>query len=247
MELAEKWHDLYTLRYVPITFIQVVSAAGTIFILSGVQAASGTRVAHAALDTARAKTKKAIQFLQEVGKSFVSAQGIADILAHLLVEQVDARLMRRAGVRWQPDSSPPYDHSVQGSPGYSSGSRSSSHIDDAAAPTSEPIGLLSIPQPPSSGSAFYDPGPFVASSVDVPSLQPVEFTFDGLQDNDLGFAAMNTDVYWGDSFSDIPFRMFDHHTEHHIGFSQSVQSTDVSFTNEQMLQRGSQQYLWPPM
>ncbi|KAI0051397.1 hypothetical protein FA95DRAFT_1554474 [Auriscalpium vulgare] len=96
MELAETWRKQYTLRYVPITFIQVVSAAGTIFILSAVQATTGPRLAAAALSAAQAKAEQAIQYLEEIGESFASARGIADILRNLLHEQVATRLARRS-------------------------------------------------------------------------------------------------------------------------------------------------------
>ncbi|KAI0056567.1 hypothetical protein BV25DRAFT_1920908 [Artomyces pyxidatus] len=113
MDLADSWRKQFTLRYVPITFIQVVSAAGTIFILSAVQATAGPRIAHHRLAAAQHNAKMAIQYLLEVGASFASARGIADILNNLLEEQVNARLARRSpggapsGSRRQQDVSPP--------------------------------------------------------------------------------------------------------------------------------------------
>ncbi|KAA1477277.1 hypothetical protein DENSPDRAFT_808440 [Dentipellis sp. KUC8613] len=98
MDLATKWRDLYTLRYVPITFIQVVSAAGTIFVLSAVQAVSGARLARTAHQNSYANAEKTIRYLHEVGQSFQSARNIGDILDNLLKEQVGARLSRRSGL-----------------------------------------------------------------------------------------------------------------------------------------------------
>jgi len=95
MDFATAWRDLYTLRYVPITFIQAVSAAGTIFVVSAVQAVSGIRLASVALQRAREKTKQAIHYLQEVSESFANAGDIADILDNLLEQQVDLRVSRK--------------------------------------------------------------------------------------------------------------------------------------------------------
>jgi hypothetical protein len=52
MELAGIWRTHFSLRYVPITMIQVISAAATIFVVAAVQAVSGPRIAHGALESA---------------------------------------------------------------------------------------------------------------------------------------------------------------------------------------------------
>jgi hypothetical protein len=108
MELATTWRSSYSLRCVPITFIQVVSAAGTVFVLSALQAASGPRLAHGRLDHARQMTEQAIKYLQEVGDTFASASGIAQILRNLLDHQVQGRLSRRIESSPQPNSSGAY-------------------------------------------------------------------------------------------------------------------------------------------
>jgi hypothetical protein len=96
MELAQIWRGHYKLRYVPITMIQVISAAATIFVVAAVQAVSGPRVAHGALESAEKSAETAIQYLREVGESFASAANIADILQHLLQQQVETRKTRRS-------------------------------------------------------------------------------------------------------------------------------------------------------
>ncbi|KAI0312453.1 hypothetical protein OF83DRAFT_1176619 [Amylostereum chailletii] len=108
MDLAAAWQAQYTLRYVPITFIQVVSAAGTIFILAALQAASGPRLAQRRLDEARHMTQRTIDYLVEIGESFASARGFADILRSLLERQVQTRVARRMGdPSPSPEPSPP--------------------------------------------------------------------------------------------------------------------------------------------
>jgi hypothetical protein len=101
MELAGIWRKHFFLRYVPITMIQVVSAAATIFVVAAVQAVSGPRIAHGALDSAEKSAGTAIQYLREVGESFASATNVANILQNLIQEQVQTRKARRS-----PGSSP---------------------------------------------------------------------------------------------------------------------------------------------
>ena len=101
MELAGLWRRHFTLRYVPITMIQVISAAATIFVVAAVQAVSGPRIAHGALVSAEKSAGCAIQYLREVGESFASATNVADILQHLIHQQVQTRKARRS-----PGSSP---------------------------------------------------------------------------------------------------------------------------------------------
>ena len=96
MELAQIWRGHYKLRYVPITMIQVISAAATIFVVAAVQAVSGPRLAVGALQSAEKSAETAIQYLREVGESFASAANIADILQHLLQQQVQTRKTRRS-------------------------------------------------------------------------------------------------------------------------------------------------------
>jgi hypothetical protein len=101
MELVGLWRRHFSLRYVPITMIQVISAAATIFVVAAVQAVSGPRVAHSALEGAEKNAGAAIQYLREVGESFAGATNVADILQNLLQQQVQTRKARRS-----PGSSP---------------------------------------------------------------------------------------------------------------------------------------------
>ena len=101
MELAGLWRRHFTLRCVPITVIQVISAAATIFVVAAVQAVSGPRIAHGALESAEKSAGCAIQYLREVGESSASATNVADILQNLIHQQVQTRKARRS-----PGSSP---------------------------------------------------------------------------------------------------------------------------------------------
>ena len=101
MELAGIWRKHFLLRYVPITMIQVVSAAATIFVVAAVQAVSGPRIAHGALESAEKSAGTAIQYLREVGESFASATSVANILQNLIQAQVHTRKASRS-----PGSSP---------------------------------------------------------------------------------------------------------------------------------------------
>jgi hypothetical protein len=101
MELAGIWRKHFLLRYVPITMIQVVSAAATIFVVAAVQAVSGPRIARVGLESAEKSAGIAIQYLREVGESFASATNVANILQNLMQAQVQTRKARRS-----PGSSP---------------------------------------------------------------------------------------------------------------------------------------------
>jgi len=101
MDLAGIWRKHFLLRYVPITMIQVISAAATIFVVAAVQAVSGPRIARNGLDSAEKNAGIAIQYLREVGESFASATNVANILQNLIQVQVHTRKARRS-----PGSSP---------------------------------------------------------------------------------------------------------------------------------------------
>jgi hypothetical protein len=96
MELAGIWHKHFSLRYVPITMIQVISATATIFVVAAVQAVSGARIAYGALDSAEKNAGLAMEYLREIGESFASALNVANILQNLLQEQVQTRKVRRS-------------------------------------------------------------------------------------------------------------------------------------------------------
>lgn len=97
MDLLAVWRQLYTLRYVPVTLVQPLFSAGTIFLLSGVQATSGIRVAQKELKHCVDSLKLLIQYLREIGKSWQSALNIESILRALVEDQLKPAIQKRQG------------------------------------------------------------------------------------------------------------------------------------------------------
>ncbi|KAF8064999.1 hypothetical protein FPV67DRAFT_1671298 [Lyophyllum atratum] len=96
VELLGTWRSLYTLRFTPITLVQTAFSAGTIYLLTAVQAATGLRVAQESLKHALAQAQLCVQYLLEIGKSWQCATNIGEILRRLLQEQLKPLLDRRA-------------------------------------------------------------------------------------------------------------------------------------------------------
>jgi hypothetical protein len=92
MELISTWKCLYTLRYVPITFIQVVSSAGTIFVLSAVQATSQSQ----SIEDQLSQAEQCSVYLHEIGRSWQCANRAATILRNVLQEHLKPKLLRVA-------------------------------------------------------------------------------------------------------------------------------------------------------
>ncbi|KAF8646644.1 hypothetical protein AX16_007143 [Volvariella volvacea WC 439] len=96
MELLETYRSLYTLRYCPVTLIQTVFSAGTIYLLVAVDATSGSRVAQGSLENSVSQANKCIEHLAEIGQSWQCASHIGDILKDLLRRQLQPILERRS-------------------------------------------------------------------------------------------------------------------------------------------------------
>ncbi|EPQ54782.1 hypothetical protein GLOTRDRAFT_77517, partial [Gloeophyllum trabeum ATCC 11539] len=117
MKILETWSTLYSLRYAPITVIQVAYSAGTVYTLSSVQAMARPRLAEVALATAVGKAELCISYLRETGRSWECGNQVADILQGLLQKQLRARLEMRAVdrprllVQTQIAHSQPHSHS----------------------------------------------------------------------------------------------------------------------------------------
>jgi hypothetical protein len=92
MALLGTWRSLYTLRYVPITLVQVVFSVATVYILSAAQAVSGPRMAWVPLKHSLAQLELCIQYLAEIGKSWGCGHHVGGILANLIQEQLTPRL-----------------------------------------------------------------------------------------------------------------------------------------------------------
>ncbi|KAH8117681.1 hypothetical protein DFH11DRAFT_1807557 [Phellopilus nigrolimitatus] len=91
------WRDLYgTIRFAPITLIQVVFAAGTVHLLSAHQALlpCNTRLATTAHANALARVEESIMALDELGQSWPHARKIADSFRKLGDAQRQRMAMR---------------------------------------------------------------------------------------------------------------------------------------------------------
>ncbi|TFY65610.1 hypothetical protein EVG20_g5476 [Dentipellis fragilis] len=95
LSLAKTWRTLYSLRYVPMSLVQVLSCAGTIFVLSAIHAACKVRSAPAALQASMDQAHTCIQYLLEIGESWECSKTMAHILDNLLDDQVKRRLNAR--------------------------------------------------------------------------------------------------------------------------------------------------------
>lgn len=87
MENLATWRSLYSLRYCPITLIQTVFSAGTVYLLTATQASSGIRIAWKEMDHATKKLDCVMEYLQEIGASWQCATNIASILKGLMQDQ----------------------------------------------------------------------------------------------------------------------------------------------------------------
>jgi hypothetical protein len=87
MENLATWRTLYSLRYCPITLIQTVFSAGTVYLLTATQASSGIRVAWKEMDHATKQLDRIMEYLQEIGASWQCATNIAGILKGLMQDQ----------------------------------------------------------------------------------------------------------------------------------------------------------------
>ena len=87
MENLATWRSLYSLRYCPITLIQTVFSAGTVYLLTATQASSGIRIAWKDLDHSTKKLDCVMDYLQEIGASWQCATNIAGILKGLMQDQ----------------------------------------------------------------------------------------------------------------------------------------------------------------
>ena len=95
MQLLLTWRNLYTLRYCPITLIQTVFCAGTVYLLTAIQASSGIRVAQKELRHSLDQEALVRQYLEEIGVSWKSATNISGTLRVLMRQQVRPRLEPR--------------------------------------------------------------------------------------------------------------------------------------------------------
>jgi hypothetical protein len=95
MNLFATWHSLYGIRYCPITLIQKAFAAGTVYILTAMQACCGICVAQKELRHSLDQQKRLMHYLHEIGRSWSGATKIREILFNLTQDKLMPILERR--------------------------------------------------------------------------------------------------------------------------------------------------------
>jgi hypothetical protein len=95
LDLLETWSARYTLRYAPLTLLQIVFSAGTVFLLLALQATASLRIAHGSLKTALAQVEVCVRSLREMGVTWRTAVRTADILAAVLRDKLQPVIARR--------------------------------------------------------------------------------------------------------------------------------------------------------
>lgn len=99
LTLLSIWRRLYgasSFRFVPITLVQTVFAAGTVYLLTAQHAATGRSPAPQAHAAAMEGVEKAVDVLREVGVSWGSARRIVRVFESLIAAQ---RKLIEGGVR----------------------------------------------------------------------------------------------------------------------------------------------------
>ncbi|KAJ7081330.1 hypothetical protein B0H15DRAFT_467886 [Mycena belliarum] len=102
LELAESWSSAYTLRYTPMTMLQVLFSAGTIFLLLALRATANLRVAQKSLHKALEQTDRCVCYLHEMGQTWKCAARTGDILQVLLHNKLGPIITRRLAHRGIP-------------------------------------------------------------------------------------------------------------------------------------------------
>ena len=95
MGLFATWRSLYGLRYCPATLIQIAFAAGTVYILTAMQACCGIRVAQKELRHSLDQQKLVMLYLHEIRRSWSGATEIVEILFNLTQDKLMPVLERR--------------------------------------------------------------------------------------------------------------------------------------------------------
>ncbi|KAJ7130300.1 hypothetical protein C8R44DRAFT_775288 [Mycena epipterygia] len=208
VELAETWSSVYTLRYAPVTMLQVLFSAGTIFLLLALQATTSLRIAHGALQTALEHAEHCVRYLHEMGQTWKCATRTGDILQMLLHDKLGPIIKRRLAHQGVPLS-------------IAAATSSLSRKQPALAGTLEPDGAsefltdLALYTPNWSSQHGYSgliqaPLDFFVPSQDIPvSLAESLYTVNG--DNVLnmtGFSLPTFDDFGVPEFGDYDFSAF---------------------------------------
>jgi len=206
MDLLLTWRNLYTLRYCPITLIQTVFSAGTVYLLTAMQASSGIRIAQKELRHSLDQETLVLQYLQEIGVSWKCATNISGILRSLVDEQVRPLLIRKtipiaaAGLHISGDNGD--DEGENGST-LSRSSSKSSHIGKRSSITKKYRHHLNHPRTKSSGSSLSTSPTHILTSPTSPTqvspfqaqaLNSPTFTISSAQQTSSTYAAPSAPI-----------------------------------------------------
>ncbi|KAI0782595.1 fungal-specific transcription factor domain-containing protein [Abortiporus biennis] len=97
MLISTNWHNNYSIRFCPLTIVQIIFSAGTIFVLSAIQAISGPRLGRVTLATSLQQIQQCIDYMAIIGETWESANSVKDILLNILDKQLKPRLQLRQG------------------------------------------------------------------------------------------------------------------------------------------------------
>jgi hypothetical protein len=226
MDLLGVYRKLYSLRYVPVTIIQVIFSAGTVSLLSAVHATSGLRLAQRSLSDSIAQVQLCMQYLGEIGHSWNCANNIAEILDNLLRERLKPGLeMKSIGPKRRRDS----DAKATASTNEPS---VSNKIGDRSPVKPIPMNRPAKAQPPTAGSAPLSSSPVQyfgepsTSRNDIGSSDPqfgslpsyvksvmgeadtTDAYGTGIAGADDGFATFGTGMPGGFTFAPYPVLVF---------------------------------------
>jgi len=95
MSLFATWQKLYELRYCPITLMQIAFSAGTVYLLSAMQACSGGHIVQKDLQYALDQHEALLQHLQQIGRSWPGATKMSEILVRLMEDHLTPLLKRK--------------------------------------------------------------------------------------------------------------------------------------------------------
>ncbi|KLO08374.1 hypothetical protein SCHPADRAFT_893935 [Schizopora paradoxa] len=109
LSILRSWKQQYqTIRFAPITLIQVIFACGTVFLLQAHEANTGRRIADQKQTEALDRVVEVIDFMKELGQSWAGALKIVGIFERLLEEQrqrmhesIELSRARKSGRRGQ--------------------------------------------------------------------------------------------------------------------------------------------------
>lgn len=97
MLLLGIWHNNYNLRYVSTTHVQFTFSAGTVFVLSAIQAISGPRLGRVTLASSLSQVETCLEYLAIIGRSWETAECAREILLNFFDETLKPRLLLRGG------------------------------------------------------------------------------------------------------------------------------------------------------